>query len=631
MKLDSIIFFLKEKGNKTKGFYFVVFTILKFVLDSLKEVKRRLKNLFFFLYLKMEKRDFENKSENLLLISNFDNDYHKAIQLNMKSAYDLNVIYRELNSFRYNPIISVLLVVDKPDIEAFKMTIESLIKQSYSYWNLCISVNLNQDKTLVEYISEFSKNDSRISVLSNDKVQSVSANLNKCLAVANGDYITVLGQEDMLNSHALYEAVKQLNLNNSIDFIYSDEDKITLDGERDFPIFKPDFSLDSFLSHNYIGNLSVIKRDVVNKVLGFREEFEGSHQYDLYLRVIKEIDQNNIFHIPKVLYHLREGRSISQENPEYSTLALTEYVNSIGEPGKVDVIDDGTSESYYVNYTLKNDFKVSIIIPTKDQTQVLKTCVDSVFEKTTYNNFEVVLLDNNSSSPEFFEYVKECEKSYGDKFKYVEASFPFNFSKLMNVGVEEASGEFILLLNNDVEVINPEWMTSMVRFTQRESVGCVGAKLIFPNDSIQHAGVTMGLGGIAGHSFVGKAMDENGYMNYLKRITNYSAVTAACLMVRREVYNAVGGFNEFLEVEFNDVDFCLKVKDKGFNNVYLPDVELYHYESLSRGRPTKGKEGKQRNSRETEYIQETWKKYILDDPCYNPNLSLNYSDFRVNI
>jgi GT2 family glycosyltransferase len=285
---------------------------------------------------------------------------------------------------------------------------------------------------------------------------------------------------------------------------------------------------------------------------------------------------------------------------------------------------------YKIDYTVTRNDLVSIIIPTKDQTALLKNTIDSIIALTGYTNYEIIVLNNNSTSKEFYAWVDEYTKKYPQLIQVVEAHFPFNFSKLMNIGAGLAKGEYLLLLNNDVEIIHADWLDIMVSYAQQKRIGAVGVKLLYPDDTVQHAGVVIGLGGIAGHSFVGAYKDDPGYFNYIQSVNNYAAVTAACLMCRKEVFDEVNGMDETFEVEYNDVDFCLKMMEAGFNNVYLPQVELYHYESATRGHPHQSKPSYERHLKEMKLFKDKWQHIIDHDPFYNPNLNMGAHDFSMN-
>jgi GT2 family glycosyltransferase len=337
-----------------------------------------------------------------------------------------------------------------------------------------------------------------------------------------------------------------------------------------------------------------------------------------------------------VLYHWRihalsaaQGEEVKPYAYMAAKKALEQALLRRGMPVEVKYLTG--LRGYRIVYPVQEEPMVSIIIPSKDQTELLKNTVDSILNKTKYSRYEIIVLNNNSTSKGFQQFVTEYSTKYSNQFRCVEAHFPFNFSKLMNMGRKLAQGKMLLLLNNDVEVIHDDWLEIMVSYTQQKRIGAVGVKLLYPDDTIQHAGVIVGLGGIAGHTFVGMHQDEPGYFNYIQSTNNYSAVTAACLMVRADVYDAVGGMDEIFEVEYNDVDFCLRIQEAGYNNVYLPHVSLYHFESATRGHPHQSKSGYERHLKEMALFKERWQKIIDHDPYYNPNLNLGVHDFSMNL
>jgi GT2 family glycosyltransferase len=400
------------------------------------------------------------------------------------------------------------------------------------------------------------------------------------------------------------------------------------------PHFKPDWSPDNLLSRNYFGHVVVMRKELVDSVGGFRLGFEGSQDYDIILRTTELTSK--IGHIPKVLYHWRiheksaaQGEDVKPYAYIAAKKALEEALERRNTPGEIQYLSG--LRGYRVIYDVVKHGKVSVIIPTKDQVKLLKNTIDSIIQKTSYTDYEIILLNNNSNTQEFFDFRDEYTKKYPTLFRCIEANFPFNFSKLMNIGVAESTGEYMLLLNNDVEVIAPDWMTTMVSFAQHKDIGIVGAKLLYPDDTIQHAGVLIGLGGVAGHAFTHAYKDDPGYFNYIQSVNNYAAVTAACMMCRKDVFLEVNGMEESFEVEYNDVDFCLKVLDKGYYNVYVPEVVLYHFESATRGHPHQNSASYARHVREIALFKEKWQKYIDHDPYYNPNLNRGVHDFSMDM
>jgi GT2 family glycosyltransferase len=416
--------------------------------------------------------------------------------------------------------------------------------------------------------------------------------------------------------------------------IYSDEDKIDENGKLRDPFFKPDWCPDSFLSRMYTCHLGTYRRELVNAIEGFRTGYEGSQDYDLVLRLTEKTTQ--IFHIPKILYHWRIHPQSAASKPDqkpYAVIAaekaLLDALARRGEDGQLTQAENLVGH-YIIRYTIKDYKLVSIIIPTRDLGNTLDKCLTSIFEKTTYPNYEVILIDNGSQEENTANVISKWQQKESGRFQCYPLDIPFNYSKINNYAVTQAKGDYLLFLNNDIEVITPDWMDGMVEQAQRPSIGAVGALLLYPDNTIQHAGVVMGIGGVANHSHKHYVSDSPGYFGQILTVNNYSAVTAACLMCRREVFEIVNGFEEDLAVAFNDVDLCLKIVEKGYTNIYLPHVKLYHYESKSRGHEdTPAKLA--RFIKETEYMQNKWKKFIEYDPCYSINLTSKYEDYRIRI
>jgi len=567
---------------------------------------------------------------------NFHNRlYRRWMKKNYPTAVQIEE-YRKLEKeFSYRPKISIVLPVYDPPEDFFKEAIESVINQAYTNWELCIADDVSPNENIRTIIKNYAEKDERIKYVFRTENGHISASSNSAIEIATGEYIALLDHDDLLSLDALYQNVLVLNEDKEIDFIYSDEDKINEKGEYLDPHFKPDWCPDNFLCRNYICHFSVIRTSLIREVGGFRVGLEGSQDYDIFLRVSEKAKK--IHHISKILYHWRihsESTALNMDTKPYATnaaiKAIEDTLDRRGIKGEVNAIES-LAGFYNIKYDLHSQEKVSTIIPTKDKTELTDTCITSVFEKTDYPNFEVVLINNNSSEDAFFKMVEKWQKNEPARFKCVNDEGDFNFSRLMNNAAKAATGKYLLLLNNDTEVIQSTWMTEMVRHAQRKSIGAVGVKLLYQNETVQHAGVIIGLRGIAGHHFVGADKNASGYFNYLKSINNFSAVTAACLMVRKEVFDEVGGFDESLAIEFNDVDFCLRLVEKGYFNVFTPYVTLYHYESISRGHPHMTKESYERHLKENKLFKDRWQKYIDHDPCYNDNLCLEYDDFRVKL
>ncbi len=559
--------------------------------------------------------------------------YHLWMNAHFPDEVMLAKFKIEIKTFSYQPKISILLPVYNPKPEFLRAAIDSVMSQVYPNWELAISDDCSSDETIRTIISEYTNTDARIKSIFRTSNGHISASSNSALEITTGEYVALLDHDDCLPPDALFHNVKALNENKGIDLLYSDEDKIDEKGKHIDPHFKPDWCPDNFLSRNYLGHLVVIRKALMEKVGGFRVGFEGSQDYDLLLRITEFT--KSIHHIPLVLYHWRMHAESTAVNESAKPYAFNSGVKALEEAlvrrnikGTVTLIEN-LPGFYSIRYKIFKPGKVSVIIPTKDKQDLCKVILESLFNLTNYPDYEVLLIDNNSTEQAFFDFVKEWQTKEPLRFKYIRDTGEFNFSRLMNSGAAAASGTYLLLLNNDTEVLHADWMNALVEQCQFQSNGAIGAKLLYPNNTIQHAGVIIGLGGIAGHTFVGFDKDAPGYFYYLKCINNYSAVTAACVMVRKNVFDEVGGFEEELAVEFNDVDFCLKLKTKGYNNIYLPHVMLYHYESISRGHPHKTKKSYQQHLTDVAFFKQRWQKYIDYDPCYSPHLSMIFTDFRL--
>ena len=439
----------------------------------------------------------------------------------------------------------------------------------------------------------------------------------------------LLDHDDLLAPQALYRMMERLE-EKEIDVFYTDEDKVTTDLAEHFqPHFKPDFNLDLLRSNNYITHFFVARTELVRNVGGFRQEYDGAQDYDFIFRCVEQAGE--ICHIPEILYHWRTHKESTSDNPVSKMYAFEAGKRAIEgnlERCGVQAVVSHTKDLgfYQVGYPVQGSPLVSVLIPNKDQKESLKKCLDSVFEKTTYSNYEIIIIENNSTESETFEYYRELQKR--SNVKVITWKEGFNYSAINNFGEKEASGDYLLFLNNDVEVINPRWMEEMLGNCQRPEVGITGAKLYYPDDTIQHAGTIIGIGGIAGHAFLNMPRSRTGYLHKASIQMNLSAVTAACMMMKRSVFEQIGGFEEKLTVAFNDVDLCLRTVQAGYLVVYNPKVELYHYESKSRGSED-NEEKVRRFQREIEFMRSRWITILKEgDPNYNKNLTLskwNYS------
>lgn len=540
---------------------------------------------------------------------------------------DLKAIGAEQSRFRLKPLISVLMPVYNTPEGHLRQAIESVLGQSYPRWQLCIADDASTEPHVRKLLERYRRRDPRIKVAYRESNGHISAASNTALALAEGEYVALLDHDDELSPHALHCIVKALDGCPAAKILYSDEDKIDEEGGRRDPHFKPDWNPDLLLAQNYVSHLGVYQTALLREVGGLRQGYEGSQDYDLLLRCVERAGAGEIVHVPKVLYHWRlapGSTALAATEKSYTSeaglKALQDHLRRAGLPGRAE--PGKVPNTYRVVWQVPAPPPlVSLIIPTRDMLAVLAKCVGSILEKTLYPNYEILIVDNQSVEPKTLAWLKRFEGHA--KVRVVRYDRPFNFSAINNFAVRLAKGELIGLVNNDIEVISPGWLDEMVSHACRPEVGCVGAKLYYPNDTVQHGGVVLGLGGIAGHSHLGSERDSPGYFSRLFAAHNVSAVTAACLLVRRGVYEEVGGLDEaHLAVAFNDVDFCLKVREAGYANVWTPYAELYHHESLSR-RTEDTPEKKARFAREVRYMEETWSGQIVADPCYNPNLSLD--------
>jgi len=540
---------------------------------------------------------------------------------------------RNTNGFTQRPLFSIIMPVYNPRIDLFTKALDSIKAQIYEYWELCIADDCSTDPEVRDTLEKYCKVDERIKVVYRAQNGHISRASNSALEIAVGEYSVLMDHDDILREDALYEMAKAVNKKGGADLIYSDEDKIDEWGLHSDPHFKPDWCPDNLLSRNYLGHVCAFKTAKIRDVGAWRIGYEGSQDYDLVLRYTEIYDK--VIHIPEVLYHWRvhsESAAMSEAVKPYAyraaQMALTEAMTRRGMEANVDFLD--SFRGYSIRFGLQNKkAKVSIIIPSKNKADLLRKCLRSIERNSRYRNFEIIVIDNKSDQKEFFALMKHYSRQSGFSFKCIEDHEEFNFSRLINLGRKNASGEFLLLLNNDTEVISPDWLEAMMEHVQREEIGVAWAKLLYDNDTIQHAGVIVGLGGAAGHVLVGEDRDGPGYFNYVNMLNEYSALTGACFMVRTSVFDEVGGFDESFGTEYNDVDFCLKVKEAGYRNLYIPHCELYHYESMSRGHPHSTSESYKKHIKEVNLFRKKWKNYVESDPCYNPNLSLGVHNFGL--
>lgn len=538
--------------------------------------------------------------------------------------------------FAFKPLISVVMPVYNVPEKWLRRAIQSVIAQHYSNWELCIADDCSTEPHVRELLEEYSALDARIKVVFRDKNGHISACSNSALEIAKGEYTAFLDHDDELTQDALLWVVERINRNPEATLIYSDEDKIGVKNERRDPYFKPDWNYDLLLSQNYVCHLGVYRTDLLREIGGFREGFEGAQDYDLVLRFSERIVPAQICHIPRVLYHWRaipgSTANLKQEiaaKPyalDAAIRALQEHLERRGIPAEV--IEDAVLRgSYRVSYALPAEHPlVSLIILTRNGLKLLRQCVESVVAKTTYKPYEILIVDNGSDDPETLAYMAELQER--KVARILRDDSPFNFSALNNRAVREAKGSVLALLNNDIEVISPDWLGEMVSHALRPDVGAVGARLWYPDDTLQHGGVIL-VGGVAGHAHKHLALGRVGYCRRAALIQNFSAVTAACLVLRKDVYEEVHGLDESLQVAFNDVDFCLRIRAAGYRNLWTPYAELYHHESATRGYEDTP-EKKARFEGEIRTMRARWAELLDNDPAYNPNLAFYREDFTLS-
>ena len=527
------------------------------------------------------------------------------------------------------PLISVVVPAYHTPPLFLRQMLDSLIAQTYGGWELCIANGSPDDKEMEAVLEEYEKRDSRIRHENLKENLGIAENTNAAFRMAKGEFIGLLDHDDLLAPNALYEIALALEKNPEADVVYTDEDKVTTDLKEYFqPHLKPDFNLDLLRSNNYICHFFTVRREIVEQVGGFRKEFDGAQDYDFIFRCTEEA--RKILHIPEILYHWRTHKESTADNPaskmyafEAGKRAIEAHLKRTGTDGEVSHTPD--LGFYRVKYPVKGEPLISIIIPNKDEKESLEACLKSIWEKTTYKNYEIIVVENNSTSDEIFRYYKEISKKGVRLLRWKKE---FNYSAINNFGAAHAKGEFLLFLNNDVTVITPDWLTELAGLCQRKEVGAAGVKLLYPDNTIQHAGCVIGIGGIAGHMFVDMPANRTGYLHKASLLQDMSAVTAACMIVKKQVFDQVGGFTEELAVAFNDVDLCLKINKAGSLVVYDPYVQLYHMESKTRGAED-SKEKVRRFQTEIEYMRCHWLDILKNgDPYYNKNLSLtkwNYS------
>ena len=568
-------------------------------------------------------------------ISKIDNSKDYSVWIDKYDTLTPETIKKmqaQIENWTSPPLISIVMPTYNTDEKWLRAAINSVTQQIYPHWELCIADDASTQTNVRQILQEYAANDKRIKVTFRTENGHISAASNTALELATGEFIALLDHDDELAKHALFWVAKTIIENPEIMLLYSDEDKIDEKGKRCEPFFKPDWNPNLFLSYNFITHLIVYRSQLIKQITGFREGYEGSQDYDLALRAIEQIEPNQIYHIPRILYHWRKipGSTATQEYEKpYAIIAAQKAVSEYLIRQNIDA---QVTESPLLSGTIRVQYQlpshpplITIIIPTYNGYDLLRQCVESILNKTNYPNFEILIVNNNSDEAVTLNYLQQLQNN--EKIHILDYPHTFNYSAINNTAVQEASGELICLLNNDIEVINPSWLTEMVSHALRPEIGAVGARLWYPDNRLQHGGVIVGLGGIAGHSHKYLERHCKGYFGRIAVIQDLSAVTAACMVLRKETYLNLGGLDaENLKIAFNDVDFCLRIKETGLQILWTPYAELYHHESASRGEETTPAK-KARFEQECLYMKKRWGNNLLQDPAYSPNLTLNIEDF----
>ncbi|MEY2509864.1 MAG: hypothetical protein QOE26_627 [Verrucomicrobiota bacterium] len=584
----------------------------------------RFASRFAALLLSLERRREKKADEYQSWIERFDSPAPAAVA-SLRS---------ELRRLPRHPLISIILPVYNPELRFLEAAIDSIRDQIYERWELCIADDASTDPQIRPFLEKTAAMDARIKLTFREKNGHISACSNSALALATGDWCALLDQDDAFAEHALALVALEIDRHPNAGLIYSDEDKIDEDGLRSNPFFKPDWNPELFLGQNYINHLGCYRTDVLHEISGFREGLEGSQDYDLALRCIDRLRPERVRHIPRILYHWRmvggSLAAIPDAKPyakEAARRAIADHCKRQGMPGEV-VPCPENAESHRVIHALPEPAPlVSIIIPTRDRTELLKCCVESIRTRTDYSPFEILIVDNGSVEEETFRFFREVERD--EHIRVIVEGGPFNYSRLNNRAAKQARGDILFFLNNDTEIEDASWLTEMVSHAARAEVGAVGARLWWPDGTLQHGGVVLGLGGVAGHAFPHIPRGHPGYFNRAMLQQNSSAVTGACMAVRKSVFEELKGFDEVnLGVTFNDIDFCLRLTQRGYRAVWTPYANLIHHESASRGHQ-RTREEQEEFERAVDYMQTTWGAELMHDPFYNPNLSLNPPGFEI--
>jgi len=632
--LDNIIFGIKSSFSYRCTLPIRAFTnILKNTIVLLKfgikhpNLFHYLKKYGFFNFVKKIIKfifaDFFNRQ-----ISNNDS---KRTYEDWIKKYEQTVLKDDINDLKIQPLISIILPVYKPPIRFLKQAIDSVINQSYKNFELCIIDDFSDDKGIASLLNKYEIYDKRIKLKINKGNLHISEASNEGIKISSGEYITFLDHDDLLPKNALFEVVKSINENPKAKVFYSDEDKIDKNNNRFQPYFKPDWNYDLLLSQNTFCHMTIYTSELVKSLKGFNVGFEGSQDYDLALRAIEKVKDKEIVHISKILYHWRaiEGSTAFKHDEknycmEAGKKALENHFQRRNEKVKVEILPTSCFRNYH-SFPLKLPL-VSIVIPTKNNHEVLGVLIESILKKTDYKNYEIIIINNQSNNPQSLKYFSKISKN--KKIKVINYDKNFNFSAMHNFAIKHIKGDYMCMLNNDTEVISTNWLSEMMSHSLRKGIGIVGAKLLYTNGKVQHAGVILGIGGVAGHIHKRFNKDDWGYMNRARLTQNFSAVTGACLLIKKDIYIKVKGMNEELPIEFNDIDLCLRVLKKGYRILWTPFAILYHHESFSRGLNDSLEKIKAHNLA-AETMKSIWGKTLENDPAYNKNFSLKREDYSL--
>lgn len=540
--------------------------------------------------------------------------------------------------FERMPKISILVPLWNTPQDFLQEMIGSVQKQTYGNWELCLADGSDDDHAYVgEYCRRLAETDGRIVYQKLQRNEGISGNTNQCYKLATGDFIGLFDHDDILHPCALYEYVKVINEQDA-DFVYCDEATFkSPDIDKMITMhFKPDYAIDNLRANNYICHFSVFARNLLEGTELFRTQFDGSQDHDMILRLTD--NAREVVHVPKLLYYWRAHAGSVAGNIEAKPYVVEAARGAVADHLRRHGFSHFTITStrafetiFKISYEIIGEPKISIVIPNKDHTEDLRRCIKSIVEKSTWENYEIIVVENNSETKEIFSYYEELKNN--PQIKVVTYDGEFNYSRINNLGVSQATGDYVLLLNNDTQVITVNWMEELLMYAQRQDVGAVGGKLYYGDKTIQHAGVVIGLGAhrTAGHVHYRQKRENLGYMGRLCYAQNMTAVTGACLMVKKALYEEAGGLDESFAVSLNDIDFCLKLRSMGYLNVFTPFAELYHFESISRGLDDKGASAERYNDESARFRKKWEKELAAGDPYFNPNFSLDKPDFSLRV